>query len=224
MHRIELVEMADRASDTTAVVSAKDVALRMKMDYSRGIKDYTSRDLEAVCGLCWKLEQPNLDINSFIRETADLISKLFGIESVAIGVMDPVDRLYKYRVVVGLDNEVAEGFKGLAYTREQLLEASSYPCYTISERTKLFLAEDHPYAKGEEFTYRRPGLIGMKRRELTDSLEADYLDFFFYGPDGEILGFIETSGTRMRKLPDSLTIRWIELIAGILSVALQKKK
>ena len=215
--------MVDRPSETTKEVSAKDVALKMRLEYSRGVKDHATRDLEAVCGLCWKLEKANLDVDSFMKETAELISRLFGIESVAIGARDPISRLYRYKVVIGLDQEVAEGFNKLSYTREQLLEPSTYPSYDISDRTKLFLAEDHPYAKGEEFTYRRPGLIGMRRRTVTDCLEADYLDFFFYGPDGDILGFIETSGTRMRKLPDSATIRWIELIATMLGVAVQKK-
>jgi len=185
------------------VVSPKDVALKMKIDYSRGVRDHTTRNLEAVCGLCWKLERLDLDVDAFTHETADLISKLFGIGSVAIGVRDPVDGLYKYKVVVGLDKDVADGFKKLTYTRAQLLETSKYPCYEISDHTKLFLAEDHPYSDGEEFTYRQPRLIGMKRRALTESLDADNVDFFFNGSDGNILGFIETSGTRMRKLPDS---------------------
>ena len=211
----------DNASEIARVVSPKEVALRMKIDYSRGVKDQITKDLDGVCGLCWRLEKPNLNVNSFIRETAELITKLFGIESVAVGVRDPADRLYKYRAVVGLDKELEDGYGKLSYTREQLFSASTYPSYDISDHTKLFLAEDHPYAEGEEFTYRRPGLIGMKRRSLTDSLEADYLDILFFGPDGEVLGFIEISPTRMRKLPDTLTIKWIELIGGILGVAVQ---
>ena len=210
-----------KGSSSAEYVSAKDVALKMRIDYSRGIRDQTSKNLEALCGLCWKLERPDFNPDTFIQETADLISKLFAIESVAIGVRDPVDKLYKYRTVVGLDKEVADGYKSLTYTREQLLEPKTYPSYEVSHHTRVFLAEEHPYAPGEEFTYRRPGLIGMKRRTLTDSLEADYMDFLFYGPDGDIMGFIETSGTRMRKLPDIATIRWIELFASVLGAALQ---
>jgi len=214
----------DKSRDAAMIVSPKDVALKMKIDYSRGVKDQTSKNLEAVCGLCWKFEQPHLNLDSFMQETADLISRLFSIESVAIGVRDPADKLYKYKVVTGLDKETAEGYRNLKYTREQLLEPGTYPSYEISDHTRVFLAEDHPYATGEEFTYRRPGLIGMKRRTLTDSLEADYLDFLFYDPVGEILGFVETSGTRLRRLPDTTTIRWIELLAFVLGAALQKKR
>lgn len=214
----------DKTSIAATVVSPKDVALKMKIDYSRGIKDQTTKNVEAVCGLCWKFEQPNLNLDSFMQETADLISRLFSIESVAIGVRDPADKLYKYKIVTGLDKETADGYLNLKYTREQLLEPGTYPSYEISNHTRVFLAEDHPYAKGEEFTYRRPGMIGMKRRTLTDSLEADYLDFLFYGPDGEIMGFVETSGTRMKRLPDTATIRWIELLASVVGVAIQKKR
>ena len=213
----------DRSEGGAAVVNPKEVALRMRLDYSRGVKDHTTRALEAVCDLCWKLEQPQFTADSFVRDVAELILKLFGIESVAIGVRDPADRLYKYKAVAGLDKESADGYSNLVYTREQLLNSSTYPSHEISSHTRLFLTEDHPYAEGEEFTYRRPGLIGMRRRTVTDSLEADYLDIFFHEPDGDILGFIEISGTRLRKLPDTSTIRWIELIGALLGVAFQKK-
>jgi hypothetical protein len=217
------VEKVDHSDGDAVVVNPKEVALRMRLDYSRGVKDHTMRALEAVCDLCWRLEQPHFAADSFVRDAAELILKLFGIESVAIGVRDPVDRLYKYKAVVGLEKESADGYSNLSYTREQLLNSSTYPSHEISSHTRLFLTEEHPYAEGEEFTYRRPGLIGMKRRTVTDCLEADYLDIFFHEPDGNILGFIEISGTRLRKLPDAATIRWIELIGALLGVALQRK-
>jgi hypothetical protein len=217
------VEKVDHSGEDAAVVNPKEVALRMRLDYSRGVKDHSTRALEAICELCWKLEQPNVTADSFVRDAAGLISKIFGIESVAIGVWDPVDRLYKYKAVVGLEKEGADRYSNLAYTREQLLNGSTYPSHEISSHTRLYLSEEHPYTKGEEYTYRRPGLIGMKRRTLTDSLEADYLDIFFHEPHGSILGFIEISGTRLRKLPDVATIRWIELIGALLSVAVQKE-
>ncbi len=207
--------------DDSRTVTPGDVAMRLRLEYSRGVRDHTSRALEAICGLCWDLEKPHIEMADFAFQCASLISKLFAIESVAIGIRDS-DGRYRYKAVVGLDQDVADGFARLSYSREELLRESDYPCHQITPRTKLFLTEDHPYAAGEEFTYRRPGLLGMRRRAVDESLEADYLDFFFNGPDGDILGFIETSGTRLRKLPDATTIRWIELVAGVLGMAVQK--
>ena len=128
-------------------------------------------------------------------------------------------------MVLGVDQETVEGFKRLVYTQGQALNPGTYPGYEISSHTRLYLGEDHPYADGEEFTYRVPSLIGAeKRRSLTDSIEADYVDIFMYGPDKNLLGWIELSGTRMRKLPDATTLRWLELIAYILGFALRPKK
>ncbi len=214
----------DNTSETLGEINPQEVAHKMKTDYSHGIADHTTRALQDVCELCWELEQSDTQAEDFLMETAELISKHFGIASVAIAVRDPVDKLYRYKIVNGVDKEIVEGFKDIAYTKAQVNDETTYPGHEISSHTKIYLTEEHPYAKGEEFSYRRPGLIGMKRRAINDSLEADYIDFFFYGPDKEILGWIETSGTRLRKLPDSTAIRWIELIAFMVGQALRVKR
>lgn len=214
----------DRTDETPNVVNPQEVARKSKTDYSHGITDHTTKTLEEICELYWKLEQSDFHIQDFLTNIADLISRRFGIASVSIAIWDPLDKLYHYKVVNGIDKEAIEDYKGIAYTKAQVKDDATYPCHEISSHTKIYLTEEHPYAPGEEFSYRRPGLIGMKRRALTDSLEADYLDFFFYGRDKEILGWIEASGTRLRKLPDAATIRWIELIAIMVGQALQIKK
>lgn len=216
--------MVADAQEIPKEVDPKDVVSKMKFDYTRGVRDHSTRALEAVNELCASLEKQDLNIDVFLKQTAELISKHFGISSVAIGVRDPVDRMYKYRVVVGLDDSVAEGYKALTYSRQQLFDNKTYPSHDISSRTKLFLSEDHPYADGEEFTYKSPRLIGLKRRSLTDSLEADYIDVLFFGSGGDIIGFIEASGTRLRKLPDVITIKWLELISCIIGAFLRARR
>ena len=221
---VDLEERMDRAEETQEVVSPQEVARKLKTDYAHGMKDRTTKALENVCELCWALERSDMQVQEFLTKVADLVSKDFGIASVTIAVRDPVDRLYRYKVVNGIDEEAVKEFKAIAYTKEQVNDTTTYPCHEVSSHTKIYLTEEHPYAPGEEFSYRRPGLIGMRRRVVNDSLEADYLDFFFYGQDKEILGWIETSGTRLRKLPDAATIRWIELMAILVGHALRVKK
>jgi hypothetical protein len=223
-YNVTLDEMMDRTDETQEIVNPQEVARKIRADYLQGLRDHTTRALEDVSKLCWELDRPEKGAQDFLKSVADLISKDFGIGSVSIAVRDPVDGLYRYRVVNGIDEEVITAFKQIAYTKDQVNDTSTYPGHEISSHTKIYLAEEHPYAPGEEFSYRLPGLIGMKRRTLSDSLEADYLDFFFYGPDKDILGWIETSGTRLRKLPDATAIRWIELLAIMVGHALRVKK
>jgi hypothetical protein len=209
--------------ETPRVVEPEDVALRMKLDYSHGVKDHTTRIIEEIAGLCTKVKHFNLDTNSILKETAEMISRLFNITSVAIALWDPALRLYKFRAVTGLEQEGTALYKSLSFTKEQLLDDKTYPCHEISKQTKLYLSEDHPYNEGEVLTFARPTLLGMKRRSLNDSLEADYLCVFINGPNDETLGWIEVSGTRLRKLPDVTAVKWIEMIACILGSVLRTK-
>ncbi len=206
-------------TDIPAVVDPKQVALKMKLDYSRGVKDHSVRSIEALNELLWEMESPGFELGRFLKEAAEMISRQFGIASVAICTRDP-DGKYRYKTVVGLSAEATTGFNDIEYTAEQLLDPKTYPSYEISRHVRLYLGEDHPYADGEESSYQRPGLIGMKRHSLTESLEADYLDFFFYDPNEGLLGYVEASGTRLRKLPDSTTIIWLELVSAVIGIAI----
>jgi len=209
------------ASPEDSRIDPKEIARRMKFDYSRGVKDQPTRILEGISDLCRKLENQDCTLNSFMHEVADLISKQLGIASVAIAIKDRYDGKYRYPIVTGVEESIVEGFKNIAYTKEQLFDDSTFASHEISRQTRIYLAEEHPYANGEEFSYRRPQLIGMKRRSLNDSLEADYIDIFIFGPNNEVLGWIETSGTRLMKLPDIQTIRWMELLANLLGFAIR---
>ncbi len=195
--------------------------MKMKLDYSHGLRDPTSKLLEAILAIGTKLEKPGFELREILQDAATVITRHLGIASVAIGLWNPTIRKYKYEVIVGLNPEAVKGFMDLSYDRNELLDPKTYPCHDISRMTKLFLGEEHPYATNEEFTYNKPILLGMHRYAADESLEADYLDTFFMGPGEQILGWMEISGTRAKKLPDSTTIRWVELIAQLIGLAIR---
>ena len=214
------MSLVDEAS---IIIQPRDVALRMRLDYSHGVMDHTTKIIDEISSLCAKAKQVNFDANTFLRETAEMISRQFAISSVAIAVWDPALRVFKFRVATGIGPEGVQLYKDLSFTKEQIMDDKSYPSHEISKQTRLYLSEDHPYVEGEEQTFARPSLLGMKRRSLSDSLEADYLCVFIKGPNDDTLGWIEVSGTRLRKLPDVLSVKWIELIACVLGIVLRQK-
>ncbi len=203
------------------VVPPSEVSMKMKLDYTHGLRDTTSKLLEALIALGAKMEKPGFDLHAILQEAADMISKHLSISSVAIGLWNPSLMKYKYEVVVGLNPESVKGFMALSYDRNELIDPKTYPQHDISRMTKLFLGEEHPYADNEEFSYNKPILLGMRRYSVDESLEADYLCVFFRGPGDEILGWMDISGTRSKRLPDPTTIRWIELIAQVLGMAVR---
>ena len=212
------------STELSKVVKPRDVALHMSMDYAHGIKDQTAKTVEEINALFERVKRPGYELDSFLMDVAEMISRSFGIANTMIAVWDQAHQVYRYRAVTGLEKETADAYKNLTYTKEHMIDERTYPSHKISTHTQLYLCEEHPYAEGEETSYARPALLGMKRRSLSDSLEGDYMCFDFAGAGDEIMGWIETSGTRLRRLPETSSIRWIELIACIVGSVIQLKE
>lgn len=207
----------------TKVVGPEEVAGRLRLEYSRGVKDQTEKILEELIDLSAQVHRPDVQLRSMLIQASETIMKRLGIASVAIALRSTSDGIYRYETIVGVPDEIVAEFKKITYKREQLMDESAYKSHEISKYSKLYLSEDHPYASGEEFSYQRPGLLDMRRRSSTDSLEADYIDTYFFDSKGEILGWIELSGTRTKKLPDATCVKWTELIALILGEATRQR-
>lgn len=207
--------------ETIKVVGPEEVARKLKLEYSRGVKDQTEKMLEELIEIGTQIHTLDVPLKNILIRASETITRRLGIASVAIGLKDPADRKYRYETVVGLPEDVVAEFRKIEYSRDQLLDESTYKNYDISKYSKIFLGEDHPYAQGEEFSYSRPGLLEMKRRSATDSLEADYIDTFMFDSKGEILGWIEISGTRTKKVPDATCVKWTEVISFLLTAAIR---
>lgn len=161
-----------------------------------------------------------MDLDKLLNEAADFIWRQFGIDNVAIGLRDPKDGLYRYKAMVGFRPDAIEAHKKIVYKKEEFFENGKYHGVTISKYTRMYLAEDNlPDDVLERGAYNRPGLLKMRRTDSTDSLEGDYIDMGIYSKGDELVGWIEISGTRTLKLPDVTTIRWVEVIASIIGVA-----
>jgi len=201
-------------------VNHKEIPGKMKMDYLHGIIDPNQKTLDGIQSLFSRIRSPQMKTDDLLLEAANLISRQFGIDNVAVGLRDPKDGLYKYRAMVGFRNDAIEGHKSIAYRKEQFFEDSQYIGYDISRLSRLYLDEDNVISEEDKKTFNRPGLLTMKRRTTSDSLEGDYIDTKILGANDELLGWIEFSGTRILKLPDAATVRWVEVIASAIGAAL----
>ena len=203
------------------IIDHRDIARKWKLDYSFGIKDQTNRALDGIQKLLSRLQEPAINIPDLLLDAANVICQQFGIKEASIGLMNPADGIYRYEIIVGMREDAEKALKRIEYTVDDFGESSVWKGTAISEYTKLFLSDDKPYAKGEEDSYSRPALLGyIKRKSITESLEGDYLDVLVFGKKGEIVGWLEISGTKTGELPDIPTIRWMELISKIIGTAI----
>ena len=202
-------------------VDHRTIPDKMKFDYTHGLRDHTQKNLEGVQTLLSHFQDPHIDIDKLLDEAATLIWRQFGIDNVAIGLKDPKDGLYKYKAMAGFRPDALEAHKKITYKKEQFLEDGEFHGFAISKYTRIYLTEDNRPLEGvEKDSYNRPALLTIRRTDSTDSLEGDYIDVGIYGPGEELVGWIEISGTRTMKLPDVTTIRWVEVMASIIAVAL----
>lgn len=206
---------------STSYVDHRDIPHRMKFEYSHKLKDPTQKSLEALQSLLDYFTRPVMDSRELMKQVAETICKQFGIDNCAMGIKNPVDGMYRYIILVGFREEAAENQKKLAYTYDSFIQSGEFNGTVISKYTKIYLAEDNEYREVEKLAYNRPLLLGLRRRSLNDSLEADYIDTYIIGQNEELLGWIEFSGTRTGKLPEAATIRWIEAAAAVISAAIR---
>lgn len=216
--------MADEKSEPSYDVSGEevrpeDVIRKMKVDYAYPMSDRTSKVFDGVGGIFIKLQTPPIDVLQIMQEAAALISKQFAVKSTAIGLKSPVDGLFRYQVMLGYTKESEAANRKLAYNESQFSGSVDYKGTPISKLTVLFLAEDNPYLDGEQASYNRPFLLGGKRKAIDDSVEGDYIDVHIMA-NSNLVGWIELSGTILGKLPDVVTIRWLELIANMIGTAI----
>lgn len=205
----------------TSYVDHRDIPHRLKFEYSHRLKDPTQKSLEALQALLEHFTRPVMDSRELMKQVAETVCKHFGIDNCAMGVKSPEDGLYRYIILVGFREDAAQNQLKLEYTYDQFVQAGQFNGTLISKYSKIYLAEDNEYREVEKLAYNRPLLLGLRRRSLNDSLEADYIDTYIFGQNEELLGWIEYSGTRTGKLPDAATIRWIEAAAAVISAAIR---
>lgn len=200
----------------------REVARKLKQDYANGARDPSMRHLGALHSLVKYLMQADPKLDEMLQQTAKLIYTQFNIKEVSIGLRDTSDGLFKYVAQYGMRADVWAAHDKLTYTYDNLTDTRKYKPVTISHYTQLFLAEDNPYGSDEMDTFSEHMMKQSKRKSATDSIEGDYIDVFLYGPQDDILGWIEISGTWDGRIPDASSLRCLEIVASILGIAVTR--
>lgn len=204
--------------------SQEDIARKMKMSYQHGTREADQRTLEILLKLMETCRRTSFDSTELLTEAANIIHDQFRLRWVAIGLKNPKDGLFRYVSLVGFRDDAVTSRRKQTFTIEDFMADAKYKGRAISDYSKMYFEEDKPYTDGAESTFNRPALLKSRRRAADDALEADYLDVHIYGRERNLLGWIETSGTIMGKLPDVMTIKSIEVIASIIGTALMRGK
>lgn len=205
-------------------IGPEAVKMKVKMDYARLQKDPGIRALDSILELTAHLKRPRVDARELIQDAMKLMYRQLHIKEITVGLRDPSDGLYRYVAQQGVRPEIWAGHKDLAYSADSFSGRGKWKGTVISKNSVLYLVDDQPYAEGEKDTYQEHLSQVSRRRTTEDSIEGDYLDVHITGAGNEILGWFEVSSMWDGKLPSANTIRWMELIADLVGVALTRQK
>jgi hypothetical protein len=207
-----------------ATVNPEIIKKRMWLAYQYACSNPANERTDCVHALIAKLADPDIDMHMFLQEAADTINTKLAIKETTIGLRSPSDGVYRYEVMSGLSDSEWDAHKHLSYKHEDFYSQDVYKFMQISKYTRLLLAEDNPYANGEETTYERDLMLQSKRKSLDDTIEGDYLDVCIFGKNDDLLGWIEISGMKNGRFPDTETIKCLELLASVIGVALARRQ
>ncbi len=193
----------------------------LRIDYLSARSDNSSKHMDGIASLLAKFHRPPMMIKELAQEIANYIQRQFRLRWVMIGLKGP-DNFFRYEVQAGMKAEAWESQKGRTYKKQDfaLSVPGTYSAGEISKLTRIYLEEDNPLAEQDTKVLNRPFLLHSKRKSRSSTLEADFLDTLVLDPGGDLLGWIEYSGTVTNEFPDPLAIRWIELISSVLSAAI----
>jgi len=204
----------------TSSVNPDEIARKMRLDYLYSQKDLNQKALDGVQTLFEHFQRREFDLDAFMNDALNLIRRRLWIREVTVALLDRQDRLFKYKYQAGLRKEAWDAHCGITYRSDEYVNPTVYKAREISKYTSLFLAEDNPYGEGEDATFSRPMMLESRRLSVDDSIEGDYFDVWIFGRNKEVVGWLEFSGTTAGKLPDTVALKWMELLSSVMSVAL----
>lgn len=215
-----LVGIAPGRPEQAPRVGPDEIIRKIRLDYLYSQKDSNQKALDGVQTLFAHFQKPELDLDEFMNEALNMIRRRLWIREVTVALKDRRDGRFRYRYQAGLRREAWDAHLALEYSLNDYLDPSVYKAREISKLTTLFLAEDNPYGKNEDGTFSRPSMLESRRVTIEDSIEGDYFDVWIMGRDKEVLGWIEFNGTTAGKFPDTMTLKWIEIISAMMGAAI----
>ena len=202
-------------------VSTDAVRRKLKFVYARVRNDSSSKTMDLFQYLLKQAQKAGMGSQELVQETANILQKHFRLRWVMIGLLSPVDGMYRYEAHAGMRPEAWENQRKKVYKYEDFqLVTKNYNAGEISRQTRVYLEEDNPLNKEDVASVNRPVLMSLTRKAEDEAKENDFVDTLILGPRDELLGWIEYSGTITNNFPEPMSIRSLEVVASILSSAL----
>lgn len=156
-------------------------------------------------------------LDAVLERIAKTLADLFAMRALVIGVLDPVEQLFRVRVSYGYDGDRAKKIRKFTYTQERLRRDLDER-FKVADDVYIVRPEPGDMVKGEEPFYHNLERIKQPRTDPKVWHELDYIRFVIRNRNGEPIGFIEINESVDDRIPDAETIeamRMFSVLAGL---------
>jgi hypothetical protein len=200
---------------------AESAKRKFRFEYMRVKSDPSAKNLEVISAVLAVTQRPQLTPVELSQETVNILQKQYRLRWAMIGLRTRMDGKYRYEVQTGMREDAWTRQKAKTYALADFMETSErYKFGEISKLTRFYPEEENPLFNDDQLLTNRPVLLKSRRSSDDETLEADFIDTLIMGPGNDLLGWIEYSGTTVNRLPDATVIRGIEVVAGVLALAM----
>jgi len=196
----------------------------LRAKYSPIPKDDTEKVIDGIASTMALANDRNQTLRSVLDGVARMIYRLFEFKEIAIGLKSEKDGLFRYEILLGFKRESELAHRRIAYDEKDMMDTTEYPGVKLGKYSEYCTSEALEYERDDMETFNRPIIVTQVRKSHEEFLEGDYIDFYIYGYDKELIGWIEVGRTGDGKLPARSTVWYIELIASILAILIQKDR
>jgi len=147
------------------------------------------------------------------EQVAKFIFRQFGFSEVAIGLKDRKDPVWKYEVALGFSKDTELRILKVRYNKDDMYSQETFPNLKLGKLSELNVAEGLPPSEAD--MYDRQKMLNPKRTSSADFMLGDSIDIWMLDDKKEIIGWIEVSSPKDRKLPSRTTTRWLELLGSL---------
>ena len=184
-------------------------------------KDQDEKIIDAYLSLLELAGERRHSLRAVLDQACKVIFRLFGFREVSIGLKSREDYLFRYESLLGYRADVAENFRRVKYTYEDMVSQDRFPHIKMGRLSELNPVEGLP--DYEQDLFNRKFQLKEKRETMDEFHEGDYVDVWIRGNNGDMVGWIEMSSPSDGKLPPRIAVRWIELLAATLGVIITEK-
>jgi len=188
-----------------------------------------ANQMSQILAITSSLLSLSTDPTKLLERILELIRKLFGFQSAGIALYDDSEGLFRWRALIGYDEEEKERTLNIRIPKE-IIEQDLSPEYRIGYLAHFVPAEKvlpedlKYYFYSEKELKKARSYLEIPREEEDIWHPLDDLNFPIYDRNGKTIGIISPERPIDKKIPSRETIEVMEIFVSLAAIAIDNSK